>query len=155
MDFDFRRRCVVREVDHERIYYGLTAAEHAEIFGQCGAVDVAEEYGRFDEGGRLRAETEHERQKHFFNKRIEVRYDDSVSPVRGDHAGEVRYGAGRTHGTIQAEVEKRRAGDGGADASDFTEETCPGHVASPDDPKTCDRCGTHIDSLRPDEESWT
>lgn len=33
----------------------------------------------------------------------------------------------------------------------FTEEACPGHVASDDDPKVCKLCGTHIDSLRPDE----
>lgn len=34
----------------------------------------------------------------------------------------------------------------------FTEETCPGHVASERDPKVCGRCGVHIDSLRPDDE---
>lgn len=32
-----------------------------------------------------------------------------------------------------------------------TEENCPGHVASRADPKVCDRCGIHIDSLRPDD----
>jgi uncharacterized protein DUF4031 len=39
----------------------------------------------------------------------------------------------------------------------YTEETCPGHVASADDPKICGRCGTHIDSLRPDDPQpqWT
>ena len=31
----------------------------------------------------------------------------------------------------------------------FSENNCPGHVASADNPKVCDRCGTHIDSLRP------
>ncbi len=30
----------------------------------------------------------------------------------------------------------------------LTEETCTGHIASPIDPKICDLCGTHIDSLR-------
>lgn len=30
------------------------------------------------------------------------------------------------------------------------EDSCPGHVASGDDPKICARCFTHIDSLRPD-----
>jgi hypothetical protein len=33
-----------------------------------------------------------------------------------------------------------------------TEESCPGHIASESDPKVCDRCGTHIDSLRPPDE---
>lgn len=32
------------------------------------------------------------------------------------------------------------------------EHECPGHVASDDDPKVCARCGTHIDSLRPDDD---
>ena len=31
----------------------------------------------------------------------------------------------------------------------FSENSCPGHVASADNPKVCDRCGTHIDSRRP------
>ena len=30
----------------------------------------------------------------------------------------------------------------------FTEQTCPGHIASDDDAKVCGRCGIHIDSLR-------
>ncbi len=34
----------------------------------------------------------------------------------------------------------------------FTEETCPGHVASRSDPKVCGRCGVHIDSFRPDDD---
>lgn len=34
----------------------------------------------------------------------------------------------------------------------ITEENCPGHVASENDPKVCGRCGTHIDSLRPPED---
>lgn len=34
----------------------------------------------------------------------------------------------------------------------FTEEACPGHVASENDPKVCGRCGIHIDSLRPHDE---
>lgn len=32
-----------------------------------------------------------------------------------------------------------------------SEENCPGHVASDADPKICAHCGTHIDSLRPEE----
>jgi hypothetical protein len=32
------------------------------------------------------------------------------------------------------------------------EEECPGHVASIMDPKVCGRCGTHVDSLRPDDD---
>lgn len=32
------------------------------------------------------------------------------------------------------------------------EEQCPGHVASDVDPRTCGRCGVHVDSLRPLEE---
>lgn len=35
----------------------------------------------------------------------------------------------------------------------FAEEDCPGHVASPNDPKICDRCGVHIDSLRTDDDA--
>lgn len=34
----------------------------------------------------------------------------------------------------------------------FTEEECPGHVASKTDVKVCGRCGAHIDSLRPPED---
>jgi hypothetical protein len=33
----------------------------------------------------------------------------------------------------------------------FDENTCPGHVASDRDAKVCQICGTHIDSMRPDE----
>lgn len=33
----------------------------------------------------------------------------------------------------------------------YSEEGCPGHVASENDAKVCGRCGTHIDSLRPPE----
>lgn len=33
------------------------------------------------------------------------------------------------------------------------ENDCPGHVASANNPKICARCGVHIDSLRPPEES--
>lgn len=32
----------------------------------------------------------------------------------------------------------------------YSEEDCPGHIAS-DDAKICRLCGTHIDSLRPDD----
>lgn len=31
----------------------------------------------------------------------------------------------------------------------YSEENCPGHVASKYDGKVCGRCGVHIDSLRP------
>ena len=34
----------------------------------------------------------------------------------------------------------------------FTEENCPGHVASASNSKICGRCGTHIDSLRSDDD---
>ncbi len=30
--------------------------------------------------------------------------------------------------------------------------SCPGHVASASDAKVCDRCGVHIDELRPDDD---
>lgn len=33
----------------------------------------------------------------------------------------------------------------------YSEEECPGHVASKDDAKVCGRCGVHIDSLRPED----
>ena len=33
------------------------------------------------------------------------------------------------------------------------EDECPGHVASIMDPKVCGQCGTHIDSLRPDDDA--
>ncbi len=39
-----------------------------------------------------------------------------------------------------------------APTKEFAEEDCPGHVASEFDPKICGRCGTHIDSLRPDDD---
>lgn len=38
-----------------------------------------------------------------------------------------------------------------AEGMRFTEEHCPGHIASERDAKVCLRCGTHIDSLRPDD----
>lgn len=31
----------------------------------------------------------------------------------------------------------------------FVESDCPGHVASKDNAQICERCGTHIDELRP------
>lgn len=34
----------------------------------------------------------------------------------------------------------------------WTEETCPGHVASPQDPRVCGRCGVHIAELQPPED---
>lgn len=34
----------------------------------------------------------------------------------------------------------------------WTEDDCPGHVASDRDPKVCGRCGVHIDSLRPPDD---
>lgn len=34
----------------------------------------------------------------------------------------------------------------------YTEDSCPGHVASLTDNKICAHCGIHIDSLRPQEE---
>ena len=33
----------------------------------------------------------------------------------------------------------------------YEENECPGHVASKADAKVCAHCGTHIDSLRPDD----
>jgi DNA-directed RNA polymerase subunit RPC12/RpoP len=38
------------------------------------------------------------------------------------------------------------------DRVNFDEQTCPGHIASNLDPKTCARCGVHINSLHPDRE---
>lgn len=32
------------------------------------------------------------------------------------------------------------------------EQSCPGHAASDTDPKICRHCGTHIDSLRPEDD---
>jgi hypothetical protein len=32
----------------------------------------------------------------------------------------------------------------------YSEDICPGHVASDGDPKICGLCGVHVDSLRPD-----
>lgn len=37
-------------------------------------------------------------------------------------------------------------------ASRVPEGECPGHVASIVSPKVCGRCGTHIDSLRPNDD---
>lgn len=34
----------------------------------------------------------------------------------------------------------------------YTEDNCPGHVASAYDGKICGRCGVHIDSLRPPDD---
>ena len=41
------------------------------------------------------------------------------------------------------ELERRKS-----HAFAFSEEECPGHVASEHDPKICGQCGIHIDSLR-------
>ena len=32
----------------------------------------------------------------------------------------------------------------------FDDNSCPGHIASIDNPKICRRCGVHIDTLRPE-----
>jgi hypothetical protein len=34
----------------------------------------------------------------------------------------------------------------------YEEQDCPGHIEGVDDPKICDNCGTHIDSLRPPDD---
>ena len=35
---------------------------------------------------------------------------------------------------------------------EYTDQSCPGHVASDNDNKICERCGIYIDDLRPVEE---
>jgi hypothetical protein len=42
---DYRKRCVVRGETHDRVVYGLTAAEYSAASGFDDAVDVAD---RFD-----------------------------------------------------------------------------------------------------------
>jgi hypothetical protein len=34
----------------------------------------------------------------------------------------------------------------------FDEQSCPGHVSVPENPKVCRRCGVHVDSMRPEDE---
>ncbi|WP_186390174.1 hypothetical protein [Stappia sp. TSB10P1A] len=35
----------------------------------------------------------------------------------------------------------------------LAEEACAGHVAAAGNPKVCQRCGVHIDDLRPDDDA--
>jgi hypothetical protein len=58
--------------------------------------------------------------------------------------------AQRMHGVEAQLAEFMRRGRRAQQA--VNEQTCPGHVASKDNPKICWRCGVHIDSLRPNEE---
>jgi hypothetical protein len=44
------------------------------------------------------------------------------------------------------------AADYSASPPEFTEENCPGHIASANDAKVCARCAVHIDSFRPDDD---
>lgn len=36
----------------------------------------------------------------------------------------------------------------------YSENECPGHVASQIDPRICGRCGVHVGDLRPEDEQW-
>lgn len=55
----------------------------------------------------------------------------------------------QTRGPYPLDVPKS---DGSDHNGKHTEETCLGHVASANNSKICGRCGTHIDSLRPDDD---
>jgi hypothetical protein len=105
-------------------------------------------------------------QRYFFTKNlkrdevIDALYKHPASGGVPGRADAICVGArdavGGTKGDGQAASGRRRSGVRAGVASGrqyvYEEEACPGHVASPENPKVCDRCGTHIDSLRPDEE---
>ncbi len=154
---DFRRRCLRPNGDFDRIYYGHSARDY-DGPGADQVVDVVDEFAHLSINGRRPGnpiEVEHGKQKFFFNKRIEV--GPTVPFVRGPARAAIPIGEGGAVGLIKADQEGGGAGDGAAHARDYSEEACPGHIASADDPKVCDRCGVHINELRPDsdEESWT
>lgn len=63
---------------------------------------------------------------------------DSYDGTEDDpHRGQIGYGA-----TEAEAISSLR---------EILEDACSGHLASAADPKVCDRCGIHIDSLRPPE----
>ncbi len=154
MDFDWRKRCALlveatsEMPEHRVIYYGLTSRE----LGRWDAVDLPGYVGKSSRGRRSGQAQAHSR--HFFNKRIMT--DDeriggaAVQASRDEDRIRARYGVGGASRTEQVEAAAGSTG-GGDSSTKVEEEKCPGHVASPDNPKVCDRCGVHIDSLRPDE----
>lgn len=168
LDFDFRRRCavVVRESpympEHYIIFYGMDTQDMSSAWPEV--IDLPSPYAELSRGGR-RPGSDVGTQRHFFNKRI---VDGDVHHGKGSNGkGEVRGGAdsgavgardagGGVAGAAQLGYPQAGAGSGDRGASakrDFEEENCPGHIASAEDPKMCDRCGVHIDSLRPEGET--
>lgn len=75
----------------------------------------------------------------------------------GEHQRFIANGTSNMHRAVSVTALGRRvlkASHSTRDRDDerVDEQSCPGHVASKDDPKVCGRCGVHIDSLRPDNE---
>lgn len=68
---------------------------------------------------------------------------------RGDGAARMASAIRKAPGCVSTEVFDRA--ENRLIAVMFTEQHCPGHVASMADPKVCGKCGVHIDSLRPPE----
>lgn len=69
-------------------------------------------------------------------------------------AGNVIYFEGYTIPEVDRALNDRAAADkkNARGAFKFSEESCPGHVASRADPRICARCGVHIDSFRPPDD---
>lgn len=82
MDFDFRKRCVVKvsagDIEYDRIYYGLGLMDYVNIFEDGSARPMFSPYADLSVGGRTRPiEDEYKLRKHFFNKRIRT-HEESI-----------------------------------------------------------------------------
>jgi hypothetical protein len=164
-DIDYRVRCVKPNGHFDRIYYGHTASEY-DGPGADKVYDLTDDFRDKLGEGRTRFNGEERQEKHYFTK--DLKRDEVIdalyrNPASGGVPGRAdavcvgaRDAVGGTKGDGQAASGRRRSGVRAGVARTYTyeEETCPEHVASPDDPKVCDRCGTHIDSLRPDDEEY-
>lgn len=160
MDINYRVRCVKTDVRFDRIFYGIRYAEYSGP-GRSNVFDVTDNFRDKCGAGRTRFNGEERQERHYFTK--DLKRDeviDALCRVQGS-ADALRVGAsdapGGKEGAREAAAGGRRSGSGAGGAGrayDYEEEACPGHVASPEDSKVCDRCGTHIDSLRPDEEDF-
>jgi hypothetical protein len=162
MDIDFRKRCAVTVygLNYDVIVYGLETMDVTTAFlgadREALARDIDAPYAALSVGGR-RPGSAVARTQHYFNKRIMTREETQALhaiQVGGDEARlRAHYGVGGANGAAQAATAEGCAGGGDRGTKrDFKEEDCPGHVASADNPKVCDRCGVHIDSLRPMED---
>jgi hypothetical protein len=127
MDFDYRRRCVVKvslgDIEYDRIYYGLTAREYQPIFEDGGARDLPSPYAELSIGGKRpngKRTDDGVNKKHFFNKRIRTQDEIAAAEIvrvnRNTVSVASRYGSLGPSGSQEAVPRERSAGSGGATA---------------------------------------